>query len=167
MVWQSRVLVVANLTAGSLTLLDALQHRAELSPAAFTLLVPASPVGSDARADDAERLEQALASWRAAGLDCEGMIGDEDPIVAVREIWDPQRLHEIVVCTLPGQASKWMRHDLPHRLAAATDAQVTHVVDLTPPPRIPSPPLPPREKPALGPLSVLAWGGRPETPAKR
>ncbi len=166
MVWQSRVLVVANLTATSSTLLEALRHRAERDPASFTLLLPASPVGSAAREGDADRLEQALAAWREAGLDCDGMIGDDDPFVAVRELWDPRRFHEIVVCTLPGQASRWTRHDLPHRLAAATDAQVTHVVDLTPPPRTPGGPPPRHERPALGPLSVLAWGGRPETPSR-
>ena len=163
MVWQSRVLVVANLTAASPTLLDALKHRAERGPVAFTLLMPASPVGSSAREHDAERLAAALALWREAGLDADGMIGDDDPIVAVREIWDPRRFDEIVVCTLPGQASRWLRFDLPHRLAAATDAQVTHVVDLTPEPREQAP-LPPRERSPLGPLSVLAWGGRPSTP---
>jgi len=103
-------------------------------------------------------------TWRAAGIECDGMLGDEDPFVAVLEVWDPRRWDEIVVSTLPGQVSKWTRWDLPHRLSVATDARVTHVVDLQQAEHEPHPP-PPREKNPLGPLGVLAWGGRPARPA--
>jgi hypothetical protein len=35
---------------------------------------------------------------------------------------------EVVVCTLPTGASKWLQVDLPHRVAKITDAPVMHVV---------------------------------------
>ena len=166
MAWHPRVLVVANVTATSASLLDALRQRAEQDGASFTLLMPATNPGMDGRRACQPKLESALEAWREAGLECDGMVGDDDPVFAVREVWDPQRYDEIIVCTLPGQASKWLRFDLPHRVAAITDAKVTHVIGVTEEPHQLSP-APVHEKPPLGPLSVLAWGGRKEESPRR
>ena len=160
------ILVVANVTATSATLLDALRHRAEGRDASFTLLMPATHPGISGREADQPRLEAALEAWREAGLECDGMVGDDDPVVAVQEAWDPRRFDEIIVSTLPGHASKWLRFDLPHRIAALTDARVTHVVDIGETPRR-TWPAPQHERHPLGPLSVLAWGGRPPERATR
>jgi hypothetical protein len=126
MAWQTRALVIANRTADSDQLLEALEGRARSGPIAFTLLVPAGPSGRDeARA----RLEAACRRMRAAGLDVEGSLAhDADPLGAVHEAWDPAKYDEIVVCTLPTGVSKWLQVDLPHRVAKITDAPVTHVV---------------------------------------
>src|ERR687896_506267 len=132
----ANVLVVANLTAGSQHLLDALKARAERSPIRVTL------------------------GMRAAGLEADGAIGDADPMEAVAECFDPARHDEAIVCTLPGRSSKWLQFDFPHRVARFTGVPVTHVVadDLRPSPA--ATPVPEHERAALGPLSVLAWGGR-------
>ena len=159
----TRILVVANRTASSPALVDALRRRAQEGTIHCTLLVPVPPPSR--REGDEERLAEAVETWREAGIPCDGLLGDEDPLVAVLELWDPMRFDEIVVSTLPGQVSKWTRWDLPHRLALATDARVTHVVDVRQADRVPTPP-PPRERSPLGPLAVLAWGGRPETPTR-
>ena len=126
MAWQTRALVVANRTADSDQLLEALESRARSGPIAFTLVVPCGPTGRDeARA----RLEDAVARMRSRGLEVEGSLGgDSDPIVAAHEAWDPNAMDEIVVCTLPTGVSKWLQLDLPHRIAKLTDAPVTHVV---------------------------------------
>ena len=38
------------------------------------------------------------------------------------------RHDEVIVCTLPGQSSKWLRGDLPHAVARHTGVSVLHVV---------------------------------------
>ena len=156
----ANVLVVANLTASSTHLLDALKARAERSPIRITLVMPASGPGLGGREAVRERLDEALEGMRAAGLDAEGAIGDADPMEAVAECFDPARHDEAIVCTLPGRSSKWLQHDFPHRVARFTGVTVTHVVadDLRPAPA--TSPAPTHEREPLGPLSVLAWGGR-------
>src|ERR671914_1121101 len=161
----ANVLVVANLTASSQHLLEALKARAERSPIRITLVMPAQGPGLGGREAVRERLDKALEGMRAAGLDADGAIGDADPMEAVAECFDPARHDEAIVCTLPGRSSKWLEFDFPHRVARFTGVPVTHVVadDLRPTPA-PSP-APEHERAALGPLSVLAWGGRAERPA--
>jgi len=156
----ANVLVVANLTAGSQDLLDALKHRAERSPIRITLVMPAQGPGLGGRDAVRERLDEALEKMRAAGLEADGAIGDADPMEAVAECFDPTRHDEAIVCTLPGRSSKWLQHDFPHRVARFTGVPVTHVVadDMRPAPA--TSPAPVHEREPLGPLSVLAWGGR-------
>jgi hypothetical protein len=163
------VLVVANVTAASPQLIDALRQRAERGPIRATLLMPCGGPGLNGRTAAQGSLETALEQWRAAGLDeVDGVVGDQDPLVAVHETWDPQRFDEVIVSTLPGRASEWVRWDLPHRVARATDANVTHVISSTPQVPLRTEPAPPRERPSLGPLSVLAWGHpRDETERER
>jgi hypothetical protein len=126
MAWQTSALVIANRTADSDQLLEALEQRARTGPIKFTLLVPCGPSGRDGAR---ERLAAAVARMREAGLEVEGSLGrDSDPLVAAHEAWDASRYDEIVVCTLPTGVSKWLQVDLPHRIAKLTDAPVTHVV---------------------------------------
>src|SRR5215218_7246718 len=96
------VLVVANVTATSPTLLEALRHRAAERSETFTLLLPATQPGISGREGCQPRLEEALAAWREAGLECDGIVGDDDPVVAVQDMWDPRKFDEIIVSTLPG-----------------------------------------------------------------
>jgi hypothetical protein len=156
----ANVIVVANLTANSVQLLDALKARAERSPIRVTLVMPAQGPGLGGREAVKARLDEALEAMRAAGLEVEGAIGDTDPMEAVAECFDPTRHDEAIVCTLPGRSSKWLQHDFPHRVARFTGVPVTHVVadDLRPAPQ--TSPAPAHEREPLGPLSVLAWGGR-------
>ena len=156
----ANILVVASQTAASRHLLDALSHRAERGPIRVTLVMPAHGPGLGGKEAMREQLEQALEGMRAAGLEADGVIGDPNPLDAVAECFDPARHDEAIVCTLPGRSSKWLQHDFPHRVAALTGVPVTHVVadDLRPPP--PTSPAPAHEREPLGPLSVLAWGGR-------
>ena len=156
----ANVLVVANLTANSQHLLDALKARAERSPIRVTLVMPAQGPGLGGREAVKARLDEALEGMRAAGLEANGAIGDADPMEAVAECFDPARHDEAIVCTLPGRSSKWLQHDFPHRVARFTGVPVTHVVadDLRPAPA--TSPAPTHEREPLGPLSVLSWGGR-------
>ncbi len=158
MAWKRNVLVIANVTATSDELLDALKERAAREAVAFTLIVPATPFGGG-RAAAAKQLEAAVERMRDGGLEAEGSVGDADPMTAVAESWDPRRYDEIVVCTLPMRVSKWLRAGLPERIEHLTGARVTHVVAEPPKPPVATSPAPAHEPAPMGPLSVLSWGG--------
>jgi hypothetical protein len=128
MAWTFSVLVVANVTATSDELVAALSERAQRDPCRFTLVVPAPVAGSVGRKAGQRTLEDALVRLREAGLEVDGAVGDHDPLGAVADHYDPQRVDEIVISTLPTGVSKWMQVDLPHRVERATDATVTHVI---------------------------------------
>jgi hypothetical protein len=125
MTWKTSILVVANQTADSAELIEALVARAAQSDAEFTLLLPRLPGRSE---EAPRRLETALARWREFGLDARGELGDSDPIVAVKEAWDPSRFDAIVISTLPTGMSKWLQIDLPHRVERMIGAPVHAVV---------------------------------------
>src|SRR5215204_717522 len=146
MAWEFSVLVVANVTASSEELLDALQQRSNSGACRFTLVMPGS--GRD-------RLDAALERMREAGLEnVEGSVGDPDPVVAVMDVWDPMKFDDIVVSTLPTGSSRWMGLDLPHRLEKLTSVPVRHVVSQPPAPKVHTEPVP--EKPRYGPLAPFA-----------
>src|ERR671937_1867698 len=131
----AKVLVVANRTAESPELLDALRPRAAQGDAVFTLLAPATPHGVAWAADmhsggtEAEdHMRNAVERMRSAGLEVtEGKVGDPDPIAAVQDEVNFASYDEIVASTLPGGVSKWLKLDLPHRVGRTTGLPVTHV----------------------------------------
>jgi hypothetical protein len=155
----AHVLVVATVTATSEDLLAALQERARRGsvPVDFLLVMPAS---GPATAAMESRLDEALARWREIGLKAEGSIGDADPVQAVAEVCKPGAFDEVIVSTLPGQTSRWLRSDVPYRIGALTDLPVTHVVAMSmarPTPR--GAPMPRRERVPLGLLNVMSYRG--------
>jgi hypothetical protein len=125
MSWTTRLLIVANRTAGSAELADALRSRATSSGVRATIVMPAV-LGREA--DASSRLEAVVEQLRADGIDAEGVLGDSDPVNAALDVWDPRRFDEIIVCTLPPGESTWLHIDLPHRLRRLTDATVQHLV---------------------------------------
>jgi hypothetical protein len=158
--WKKHILVVANVTAASDELLEALNQQAAGQSVMFTLIVPATPFGGGRTAAQ-QALEAACGRLREAGLEADGSVGDADPIVAVTEAWDPKRHDEIIISTLPMRFSKWLHAGLPERIEKLTGAPVTHVVS-QPTHELDVEPVPPHEKSAMGPLSVLSWGGHRE-----
>ena len=154
----AHVLVLANVTATSGDLIGAIAERARKGPIDVTLLMPGKGPGLAGKEAVRDGLDQALAAWRAAGIEAEGICGDANPMDAVAEVWDPRRHDEVIVSTLPGQSSRWIQGDLPGRVARFTGAPVTHVVarDMRPEPQHGPPPE--HETSPLGPLGVLAWG---------
>ena len=162
MAYKRSLLVVANRTAASDELHEALRARAEEGPIAYTLVVPPTTAGRHAREAAEAKLTTALDRAREAGLEMTGALGPPDPLDAVQTVWDPRKFDEVIVSTLPGQASKWMLIDLPHRVARFTGVQVTHVVGSEEKVEPIKDIVPPREKRGvLTPLTVLSWGGRP------
>ncbi len=131
---KASVLVVANRTAGSDELLDALRERAGQGPTKFHLVVPAAARGvsrvanPDSGVEAAEHdLDGALDRLRGAGLDIDGEIGDPDPVAAVQDAANAAPYDEVVVSTLHKHMSKWLKVDLPRKAAHATGLPVTHV----------------------------------------
>ncbi len=116
------ILVVANQTALSAGLSEALWARLEEGPATFTLVVPLGHV-ADAQAN----AEQLASGLREAGLPVRAVAGDGDPLCAVVDVYHPAEFDEIIVSTLPAWRSHWMRSGLPQRIARQTGALVRHV----------------------------------------
>ena len=118
----AHIMLVANQTALSAGLSDALQARLAQGPATFTLLVPSE------RAPDAqERAEHLATGLRDAGFAVRALAGDADPLRAVVEAYSPAEYDEIIVSTLPAWKSRWMKSALPQRIERQTGALVRHV----------------------------------------
>jgi hypothetical protein len=122
----ARVLVVANKTAATQALQDAVRERAAKGPCEFTLLVPNATHGlhkvvdpEDQSQNEAEAtLELALPLLEdAAGNHVDGMIGVPEPLAAVQDAVNLHGFDEIIISTLPTRVSKWLRLDLPHKVA--------------------------------------------------
>jgi hypothetical protein len=128
----ARILVVANKTAESPELLEALKGKG--TEHQYVLVVPASGGVLEKAADpDAARdhtqphLDAALETFRAEGFNVDGSVGDSDPVAAVQDACNFGQFDEIVISTLPLRASKWLKLDLPSKAQRATGLPVTHV----------------------------------------
>ena len=131
----ARILVVANRTAESPELLEALKARAAKGDSPeFLLVVPASGHGLEKAADpdaarkhSGEHLDHATQTFLSEGLKVETQLGDGDPVAAVQDAVNFGEFDEVIVSTLPARASKWLKMDLPTRVQRATGKPVTHV----------------------------------------
>jgi hypothetical protein len=121
----ARILIVAHRTAATPVLLDAVRMRAEEGDCEFTLLVPNVPLGLR-RAEDAggEQEAQMILDLalplleEACGQPVTGVVGDPNPLSAVADAvnrYGP--FDEVILSTLPRRVSRWLRTNLPSKLA--------------------------------------------------
>ena len=127
MAWVNTVLVVAAVTAGSDELHEALLAEATRAPTRFVLVVPRHSRGPREAMDAAFGLQRALTRAADAGLVVRGRFGDDDPVIAAVENFDPWQLDKLIVCTLPTGVPRWCATDVPARLRRLTGAPVTHI----------------------------------------
>ena len=131
----ARVLLVANRTAATAGLRDAVRERAAHGPATFHLVVPAHPHGLhklvDPQDGDAGEAERALAEAlpllsEAAGGEVTGHVGDHEPLMAIEDAVHRAPYDELIISTLPHRISRWLHLDLVSK-ARGTGLPVTHV----------------------------------------
>ena len=111
-----RVLVVANRTAATPHLLEAVKRDAREQPSTFVLLIPDAP-----NAEHSDwTLELALPLLqRAAGGPVEGLTSTGgDPFDAIQDAVASGDYDRIIISTLPKRVSSWLRRDLPRRVAS-------------------------------------------------
>ncbi|HEX4680983.1 MAG TPA: hypothetical protein VH210_17405 [Gaiellaceae bacterium] len=131
-----RILVVANETVGGPELLSEIRERSLGHAARVLVVCPAlnSPLRhwvSDedaARASAQARLDESLASMRAAGVDATGEIGDGDPIQAIEDAVRTFRPDELIVSTHPAGRSHWLERGVVEKSRERFDLPLTHVV---------------------------------------
>jgi len=139
----TRVLIVANRTAATPALIEAVRRRAVSGACTFTLLVPHSWQGihrltsaedSHTDANESEAvLELAIPLLEdAAGDEVEGVIGDADPLAAIQDAVNRRGFDEIILSTLPAHVSRWLKLDLPSKVQGL-GLPVTHVEALARP----------------------------------
>jgi hypothetical protein len=114
----ARILVVANRTAATPALIEAVRERAQRGPCSFALLVPQLaceiPYGDE---EARKTLELAIPLLEeAAGGAVTPMIGSHDALLAVERALVHERFDEVIVSTLPERVSAWLKRDLPSRI---------------------------------------------------
>ena len=129
------VLVVANRTATTAALSEAVRNRAAQGDATFHLVVPSHPHGLHRVVDpqdvDRGEAQSALAEALpmlsdAAGAEVTGEVGDPEPLAAIQDAVNLRGADEIIISTLPGRVSRWLRLDLVSK-ARGLGLPVTHV----------------------------------------
>jgi hypothetical protein len=122
----ARVLVVANKTAATPALLEAVRRRAASGAAEFFLLMP-NPEAAEwhplhpeqhdtKRGHELMVLALPLLDEAAAGH-VEGAVSiRHDPMDAIEELLAERDFDEIILSTLPTSVSRWLHIDLPRRV---------------------------------------------------
>jgi hypothetical protein len=122
-------LVLANKTSSGEELIEHLKGLAtDGEQHLFIAVVPQADGSGDAPRAARARLAKMLDRLGGAGLLSSGMIGDPDPYTAATNALELFRVDNVVISTLPGQRSGWLRSNLIERVRGTTSASVEHVV---------------------------------------
>jgi hypothetical protein len=135
----THVLVIANETAASSTLLGALRDRAaERGDFQVTVIAPISEprhgyvVYQDTRrASAGRRLDKTLGLLRSSGIPAMGFVVETSPVQAAKDAMEQLEPtpDEIIVSTHPAQRSGWLRRDVVGDITkAAGGIPVRHIV---------------------------------------
>jgi len=122
----ARVLVVANKTAATPALIDAVRERAARGGCEFTLLVPNATHGLHKLVDPEDQSESEAETTielaiplleEAAGVPVDAMVGVPEPLAAIQDAINLHGFDELIISTLPTRVSKWLKLDLPSKAA--------------------------------------------------
>jgi hypothetical protein len=135
-----RILVIANETADGPALRRELMERASRGPIQVFVLCPAlnsrlrhwlsDEDGARTRAE--LRLNASLSALAREGIECDGIVGDADPVVALTDGVRMFRPHEVIVSTHPPGQSNWLERDVIRRARAVSPVPVAHVMATAP-----------------------------------
>jgi hypothetical protein len=122
-------LVLASKTLEGENLLERLKQKGAADGQRLFIVVVPQPDGTgEAPREARARLATLLDHLHEAGLLASGMIGDPDPYNAAVNALALFHVDDIVISTLPGERSGWLRSNLIGRVQNATSAPVEHVV---------------------------------------
>jgi hypothetical protein len=132
----SSVLVVANETLTGSELVSAIRRRAEQRPIRVLVVAPVTQprrgyvVYRDSRrAAAGRRLDRTLTAFREAGIPAHGLVVEDEPLTAVKDVLASEDVDEIVVSTHPETKSGWLRKNLLDEVRRVADGRpVEHVV---------------------------------------
>jgi len=130
------VLVVANETVVSKTLVDAIERHAQGGPVRVTVVAPVNQprqgyvVYYDTRKAAARRrLDKTLELLRSHGIGGTGIVVETDPVASLRDAIDQLEPDEIIVSTHPQQKSGWLRRNAVEQMRkVAGPIPLEHVV---------------------------------------
>jgi hypothetical protein len=122
-------LVLANKTSSDEELLEHLKAKAAHGGRhLFIAVVPQLDGSGRAPSEARARLAMMLDRLSTAELLSSGLIGDPDPYTAAMNALELFRVDDVVISTLPGEHSGWLRSNLIERVRGATSVPVEHVV---------------------------------------
>jgi nucleotide-binding universal stress UspA family protein len=141
----TRYLIVANQTLGGERLVARIAKLLDEGPATLRFAVPVTDAEGSHQWDypptdryipDAhqiatvlaeERLQRELARLRALGVDADGEVVAPNPVQRIRDLTEQEAFTEVIVSTLPQTVSRWLRLDLPHRLARVLSVPISQI----------------------------------------
>jgi nucleotide-binding universal stress UspA family protein len=137
------ILVLANETADADALVEVIERSAGergnvlvVAPALNPRLRHWPSDEDDARLQAKRRLQRAVERLQAAGVDATGMIGDADPLQALRDAlsWFPA--DQLIVATHPAGRSNWLATNLVERSSRWFAGPIVHVTFESPVPAL-------------------------------
>ncbi len=128
-----RILVIANETLGCRRLQDAVVRIADRVAEDVLIVCPVTSARSLTEGADEERLREAVAALRSAGIAARGELGDADPVAALDAALREFAADEIVISTHAAGHSAWLDQGVVAAAGAHFGGPVTHVVGDPPP----------------------------------
>jgi hypothetical protein len=133
---ERRILVIANETVGGETLREEIRRRAEAYDERVRVICPTllsrvryfASDEDEARAQAQERLEHSLSRLREVGVNCEGVVGEADPLQAIEDALRTFGADEIIISTHPEGRSLWLERGIVQAARERFDVPITHVV---------------------------------------
>jgi hypothetical protein len=111
-----RILIVAHKSVATPALVDAVRRRAEAGPCSLALLIPdaSNPAVAAWTLRRARRMLTKAVGTPVGGIVAEG----DDAYAGIAAALRAGEYDEIILSTLSGPSSRWLREDLPARVEA-------------------------------------------------